>query len=636
MPFTNYANLDFNQIKTSIKDYLRANSNFTDYDFEGSNFSILIDTLAYNTYINAFNSNLAVNEVFLESATLRENVVSLARNIGYVPRSKKAAEAIISFQIQTDSDTPTVTLEPELVCVGSIDNTSYIFSISEEIVSNVNNGIAEFSNITVYQGRYLNKTFNVDASLDQRFILQNPNVDTSTIRVYVKSPESTGKGRKYNLVDNIINVNKDSEIFLIQEVKDERYELLFGDGIFGKKLETGSQILVEYIVTDGFEGNGSREFSFSGSLTNSNGASIAPTNEVTITVVSPSRNGSEIERVDSIKYYSPRLFSSQNRAVTSNDYEAIIKTKIYPNAEVVSVVGGEELNPPEYGTVIISIKPKNGLYISDFDKQKILSELKKYSVIGINQRLVDVKVLYIELDSSVYYDTSKSITPLTIKSNIQSALTTFGNSLYSTKYGGRFKYSKAVNIIDEVDRSITSNITKVIIRRNLNVVVEQFAEYELCFGNKFHVNPEGKNIKSTGFKVFATDLNPNEFVYFTDIPNPDKKTGVIAVVKPSQITPPLTILKSAGIVDYETGEIRINPINIISTEKPNNIIEIQAFPESNDIIGLKDLYLSLDISKSKINMIKDVISSGENTSGVIFSTSDYYKSSYSNGSLIRN
>lgn len=643
MPFTNYTNLDFDQIKTSIKDYLRANSNFTDYDFEGSNFSILIDTLAYNTYINAFNSNLAVNEVFLDSATVRENVVSLARNIGYVPKSKKAATALVSFDIeveQSNENDPiqSVVLKPELVCTGQADNSSYIFSISEEITQTVDsNNIASFSNIEIYQGRYLKKSFSVDGSLDQRFIIQNPNVDTSTIRVYVKSPSSTGDGEKYQMVDNITTVDSNSKIYLIQEVKDEKYELMFGDGIFGKKLETGSEVVVHYIVTDGVEGNGVSEFAFAGTYEgkkSSSNVAIQAQNTVTVQVTQPSRNGSDVESIDSVRYYAPRVYSAQHRTVTARDYESIIKTQIYPNAEIVNVIGGEDLDPPEYGIVTIAIKPKNGLLISGFDKQRILSALKQYSVTGINQKIVDIKVLYVELDSSVYYDTSKSGTPLAIKSKIENSLTTFGNSLYSSKRGGRFKYSKAINLIDESDTSITSNITRVIIRRNMNCLINQFTEYELCFGNRFHVNAEGKNIKSTGFRVNGEP----DLVYFTDIPNSDKLTGTIAVVKPS-VTPgvnPRIIIKSAGVVDYVTGEVMISNINIIGTEKPNNVVEIQAFPESNDIIGLKDLYLSLSTSKSKINMIKDVISSGENTTGVLFSTSEYYKSSYSNGSLIRN
>jgi hypothetical protein len=634
MPFTNYTNLDFDQIKTSIKDYLRANSTFTDFDFEGSNFSVLIDTLAYNTYINAFNSNLAVNEVFLDSATIRENVVSLAKNIGYVPRSRKCSTAVVSFDIQTTSNSSTLTLQPEIVCVGSVDNSSYIFSVPEEITRNVSeSGVARFENITIYQGRVLTATFTVDSSLDQKFIIPNPYVDTSTIRVYIKGIGDSGLGKKYTLIDNIITVNKDSETFLIQEVKDEKYELLFGDDVFGKKLVNGSIITVHYIVTEGKDGNGSSEFSFVGSIKNSNGVVIAPSNTVTVTTVDSSKNGSNIESIDSIKYFAPRLYSSQYRAVTSNDYESIIKNIIYPNAEVVNVVGGEELDPPEYGSITISIKPKEGLYLSEFEKQLVLSKLKQYSITGINQKIIDIKVLYVELDSYTYYNSATSPGPESLKTKVTNSLSSYSNSLDVNRFGGRFKYSKLLQIIDNTDVSITSNITKIIIRRNLNVLLNQFTEYELCYGNRFHINFEsGGNIKSTGFKI-ATE---SEFLYLTDVPNPDKLTGTLAVIKLSTVPgqTPRTIIKSAGIVDYVRGEIRLNAINIVETEKPNSVVEIQAYPESNDVVALKDLYLTLDISKSKINMIKDVISSGENTSGVLFAR-DYYQSSYSNGSLIR-
>ena len=363
MPFTKFTNLDFDQIRTQIKDYLRANSNFTDFDFEGSNFSVLIDTLAYNTYITAFNSNMIVNESFLDSATLRENVVSLARNIGYVPRSRSASKATVTITVQTDVDTPTLTLVEGLVCVGSVSNTNYIFSIPESITATVKNGKATFSNIDIYQGTFLKNLFTVDGSLDQRFILNNSFIDTSTIIAKVKGAGETGEGRQYSLVDNILNVVSTSETFLIQEVQDEKYELLFGDGYFGKKLDNNSVITVSYIVTDGTDGNGASSFDFSGRVIDSLNNVVAPTG-VTLTTINASSNGGDIESIDSIKYFAPRLYSSQYRAVTARDYEAIIQS-IYPNTESVSVVGGEELDPPQFGNVVISIKPKNGDYVSD-------------------------------------------------------------------------------------------------------------------------------------------------------------------------------------------------------------------------------------------------------------------------------
>lgn len=635
MPFTKFTNLDFDQIKTSIKDYIRANSDFTDFDFEGSNFSILIDTLAYNTYITAFNSNMVVNESFLDSATVRENVVSLARNIGYVPRSRKSSEARVSFTVQTSSETPTISLQAGLVCVGAVDSSSYIFSISENVSQNVVNGTATFTELPIYQGTFLTKEFTVNGSLDQKFILDNPYIDTSSIVVTVRGPGSSGTTRKYSLVDNIVDINSLSEIYLIQEVKDEKYELIFGDGRFGKKLIDGTIITVNYIVTDGSSGNGASEFVFAGTFRNASNVPVIPTNTINITTNVSSRNGAEIETVDSIKYFAPRLYSSQYRAVTAKDYEAIIQNVIYPNAESISVVGGEELDPPEYGSVTISIKPKNGSFVSDFDKQQILRKLKQYSISGINQKIVDLKILYVEIDSSVYYDYSKVSNVEQLKSKIQSLLTTYANSIDLNKFGGRFKYSKILQVIDNTDISITSNITKVRIRRDLKVLLNQFTQYELCFGNKFHIKSEGYNIKSTGFTI---NNDPNT-VYFTDIPNLDNKTGVLSIIRSTNSSPPqenssVTVIKSAGTINYETGEIMINTININSTLLPNNIIQIQAYPESNDVVGLKDLYLVFDISKSQINMVKDVIASGEDISGVVF-TKDSYRSSYSNGDLTR-
>ena len=658
MPFTKFTNLDFDQIKTSIKDYLRANSTFSDFDFEGSNFSVLIDTLAYNTYITAFNSNMIVNESFLDSATLRENVVSLARNIGYVPRSRTAARATISFTVSTSEDTPTLTLRRGLVCVGTANDTSYTFSIPEDVTATVIDGVATFDQISVYQGTYLTKQFTYDGSLDQRFILNNSFIDTSTLSVYVKRTNDSGLGIEYAAINNILDTTSESRIYILQEVQDEKYEIKFGDGIIGKKLgdavgSDGTVITTNYIITDGEDGNGASVFTFSGSIITVNNQIIDP-GTITITTNQSSQNGSSIEPIDSIKYYAPRVYSAQNRAVTSRDYEAIIKT-IYPETESVAVVGGEELDPPEYGNVILSIKPKNGSYVSDFNKSRILSQLKQYTVSGINPKIVDLKVLYVEIDSSIYYNYSQVSSVDSLKSNVLNSLTKYSESLDFNKFGGRFKYSKVLSVIDRTDTAITSNITKVRIRRDLKTSLNQLAQYELCFGNQFHVNPTGLNIKSTGFKISGESST----VYLTDTPTISSngntitdvtsagnvflnrpvgvsaKTGIISIVKIDSNGNRTVVVKDAGTVDYVKGEIILGPINITSTTKPNGIIEIQAFPESNDVIGLKDLYLSFDVSKSTINMVRDVIASGDEITGNVF-TRDYYTSSYSNGKLARN
>ena len=626
MPFTKFTNLDFDQIKSQIKSYLRANSDFKDFDFEGSNFSVLIDTLAYNTYITAFNSNMVVNESFLDSATLRENVVSLARNIGYVPRSRSAAKAQISFPVNTTSSTPTLTLQAGLVCVGASEDTTIMFSIPSDIVTTVNNGVANFNNIDVFQGTFLSKQFLVDGSLDQRFLLDNSFIDSSTIVVKVKGPNDTGLGREYSLSSNILNIDSTSETYLIQEVQDEKYELLFGDGYFGKKLENGSVITATYIITDGKAGNGSRIFTYSGRVLDSINNPVVPTNNITITTNSAAANGGDIESIESIKYFAPRIYASQYRAVTARDYEAIIQS-IYPNTESVAVVGGEELDPPQFGQVLISIKPKNGDYVSDFDKQNIQSKLKNYALSGINQKIIDLKVLYVEIDSAIYYNSSQVSNVNEVQSKVSSVLNTFSTSNIN-KFGGRFKYSKLGQIIDGADSSITSNITRVIIRRNMKVLINQSAQYEICYGNSFKKNAGGFNIKSTGFTL----ANQTGTLYFTDVPDATGDMGVLSVVRQSSESNEYTVVvKSAGSIDYKKGEIIVNTLTITSTVKPNSIIEIQAFPDSNDVIGLKDLYLSFSVADSTINMVKDTISSGEQISGVGYKTT----SSYLNGSLKR-
>ena len=632
MPFTQFTNLDFDQIKTQIKDYLRANSNFTDFDFEGSNFSVLIDTLAYNTYINAFNANLVVNESFLDAATVRENVVSLARNIGYIPRSRSAAKAQVTFSVNTTTTSTFLTLRAGLVCVGAFDNTAYRFSIPEDVTATVVNGVATFGStdqpLELLQGSFLSRQFLVDKSVDQRFILDNPNIDSASIRVFVKGINDSGLGREYKVADNILNLDKNSEIFLLQEVQDERYEILFGDGYFGRPLENNAVITVRYIVTDGKAGNGAARFDFQGNFVDDSNIRVVPTDTITVNTVQKASNGGDIENVSSIKYFAPRLYSAQYRAVTTNDYEAIIQD-IYPNTESVAVVGGEELSPPKFGTVQISIKPKNGTYVSDFDKQRILNKLKKYAIAGINQKIIDLKVLYVEIDSAIYFNTSQVSNVETLKTNVTSTLAEYAQDVDMNRFGGRFKYSKILQLIDRVDSAITSNITKVVIRRDLKVLRNQFAQYELCFGNQFHVKPNGFNIKSTGFRI----AGESSVVYLTDTPT-TTTTGILSIVKVGENGEKFVVAKEAGIVDYKKGEIILNTVNIVDTVVPEDIIEIQAFPESNDVVGLKDLYLSFDVSNSKINMIKDVIASGEEISGVSF-TRDYYTSSYSNGALER-
>jgi len=529
-----------------------------------------------------------------------------------------------------------MTLQAGLVCVGATNDSNYIFSIPEDVTTTISSGVGSFTDLKIYQGTFLKKTFVVDGSIDQRFVLDNSFIDSSTIVVKVKGLSDTGDGREYSLANNILNLNATSEIYLIQEVQDEKYELLFGDGYFGKKLETGSIITVSYIITDGKNGNGASNFSFSGRVTDSDDNIIVPSGSITVSTVNSAANGGDIEPIESIKYFAPRIYASQYRAVTNRDYEAIIQS-IYPNTESVSVVGGEELDPPQYGNVFISIKPKNGNFVSDFDKNNILTRLKEYSISGINQQIVDLKVLYVEIDTAVYYNSSQVTSVNDLKTNVTSVLNTFSSSSIN-QFGGRFKYSKLCQTIDNVDDAISSNITRVKIRRNLNALIETPGQYELCYGNRFHINPEGFNIKSTGFTIAGS----TELYYFTDVPN--KKgdgtldgsgKGILTVTRDIRDSSGNYMidrtLNPVGTVDYVKGELIINTITITSTVESNNIIEIQAVPESNDVIGLKDLYLSFDVSNSTINMVRDTITSGEQTSGVGYKST----SSYLNGELKR-
>jgi hypothetical protein len=639
MALVNFTNLDFDQIKSSIREYLRSNSNFTDYDFEGSNLSTIIDLLAYNTYISSYNANMISNEVFIDSATLRENVVSLAKHIGYTPRSRTSSRANISFFVDTTSISTaetaplTVTLQKGLVCVSSVasNGQNYTFSIIEDITVPVVNGIALFDNITIYEGSYVNQSFIVDVNnSEQKFILNNANIDTSTLSVNIRNSQESSIINKFNLCEDLCVVNDKSRVFFLQEIEDQRYEIIFGDGIFGKKLDNSNVVEVTYIVSNGESSNGIESFSFIGRLVDNNARVIASGVSL-ISTISPSQGGKEIESIDSIRKYAPRLYSSQKRAVTSSDYENIV-TMLYPEAESVSVFGGEELDPPRYGKVFITIKPFEGEVLPETIKDNLKNLLRKYSVAGIVTEILDLKYLYIEFDSSVYYNTSFSQSPSDLKTQILNNLIRYSDSTELNKYGARFKYSKFLKIIDETNKAITSNITKINMRRDLKVLLNQFAEYEICFGNGFHIkNESGYNIKSSSFGVSGI----LEDLYLSDIPDSNKKTGRIIFFKINiENSLPYIVNPNAGKIDYEKGEVIIYPVNIIRAgkEKFNNpIIEISAIPKSNDIIGLQDLYLQLDINNSIINMISDPISSGSDISGTIYKTT----SSYSNGNFIR-
>ena len=640
MPLVNFTNLDFDQIKTTLKNYLKANSNFTDYDFEGSNLSTILDVLAYNTYITSYNANMVANEVFIDSATLRENVVSLARNIGYVPKSRKAATSTVSFFVDTSNITPppvSLTLHkgPIASTSGSFGNQSFVFSILEDITVPVFNNIASFDEIKIYEGVLLTSNFTYNPrNPNQRYILPNSGIDTDLISAIVRPNETSTISVKYNLQNSLFGVNSESEVYYIQEIEDERYELIFGDGVFGKALEDGNYIQVSYIVSNGDSGNGIGQFTFSGRLSYTR-------NSITYNITSGisllstgliSSGGESIEPVESIRKFAPRIYASQNRALTSNDYETLIPAKIYPETESISVFGGEELIPPQYGKVFISIKPRTGDFLPNLIKENIKLKLKQYAVAGIVPEILDLKYLYLEVISNVYYNSNLAPSASNISSIVQSNALKYAESTELNKYGARFKYSKFLKIIDDSHDAVTSNITRIQMRRDLRVVLNSFAEYSIGFGNQFHINSmNGYNIKSTAFRVSGI----SEEVYISDIPDTNRSTGSIFMFTVPNISSvnPTIIKRGIGRIDYIKGIITLNPINITSAKIKDgqSIIQISTTPQSNDVIGLQDLYLQLDINNSIFEMVIDEISSGLDPSA-----SNYIvTSSYNNGNLVR-
>jgi hypothetical protein len=648
MPLVNFSNLDFEQIKVSIKDYLRANSNFTDYDFEGSNLSTVIDALAYNTYITSYNANMVTNEVFIDSATLRENVVSLARNIGYVPRSRTSSRAVVSFEVDVSTTTASsVTLKKGLVAISSqqFGSQDYTFSIPKDITKTVDSdGVARFYDITIYEGTFIETQFPISSRTpNQKIILPNTGIDTSLITVEVLESSTSNIKTTYTQYSGLIDIKSDSRIYFLQEIANEKYELLFGDGIFGKKLEEPNVVKVGYIVSSGSAANGIDSFTFSGELVENNETPI--TTAITALVTDGSSQlGAQIESVDSIKRYAPQIYASQNRAVTASDYEALIPN-IYPEAESVSAYGGEELSPPQYGKVFVSIKPVNGVFLSTCLKDFLIEKINRYKVSGIQVQLIDLNYLYIETDSNVYFNTNKVQSGSVVKTDVLSSITEYSSSSALNKFGARFKYSKYQTLIDNSNVAVTSNITTVQIRRDLEPVINKFGQYELCYGNRFQVKNsstdkcgsnltdaenKGFNIRSSGFKISGI----SDTLYLGDIPNMGLKTGKLFFFKLISPKQAVIVKQNVGIVDYIKGEVRLNPIKFVSTNIIKNkvpIIEISAIPYSNDVIGLQDLYIQLDLNYSTVNSVVDKIDSGDDISG-----SNYIVSpSYDGNELVR-
>ena len=636
MPLLNFSTLDFDQIKSTLREVLRTNTDFTDYDFEGSNLSSIIDLLAYNTYINSYNANMVANEVFIDSATLRENVVALAKNIGYTPKSRKASRCTVDFFVDLDelsAAPPSVTLKagPVAATSNQFGGQSYVFNVLEDTTVPVFDRRAIFENLEVIEGTKITQSYTYSSqNPNQRFTLNNPGIDTDTILVVVKPSNTSTIRLKIDLTNSLIDskvndvINGSSTVFFLQEIEDERYEVIFGDGVFGRALEDGNVVEISYLVCDGANANRISDFNFSGRLVYLQD-SVENTVNSGISLISsqaPSTGGAAIESVASVKKYAPQVYGTQDRAITANDYEVLIPSKIYPEAESISVFGGEELVPPRFGKVFISIKPRNGDFVSQGIKENIKRQLRKYSVTGIVPEILDLKYLYIVTDSKVYYNSREITDVAAVSTTIQNNIQAYADSSELNKYGTRFKYSKFLGIIDQSHQSITSNLTSIQMRRDVRLATNQFAEYAVDFGNHMHVQSlSGYNIKSSPFRV----LDITDDVYLFDEPN-DTKTGIISLysLQAPGSTTPVVRRRNVGAIDYMTGRITLNPINITSGKDKDGlqIMEIFAVPHSNDVIGLQDLYLQLD--SSNVQMIVDDISSGSDPSGSTYRSSSSY------------
>ena len=597
MPYTQVANLDFEDIKAQLKEYLRAQSDFTDYDFEGSALSTLIDTLAYNTYYTAFNTNMVVNELFIDSATLRDNVVAIAKQLGYKPKSATAPTAYVSFTVSYNN--PTTDTELNLRAgtgfVANYDETLYQYVVTDEAKAQVANDTAVFTNVPVREGTFLTNTFTVNTALkSQRFILDNRNIDTNTIRVKVY-PTGGSLSEQYLRADNILDVDSTSKVFFIDEIEDERYEILMGDGVLGKKLDNGARIEVSYITTSGPSSNGVRSFVFSGVLENNNG--VTPNADVVINSTIAAAGGEAIETTASIKYTAPKAYGTQDRAVTSQDYEAIVR-RVYPATSDIIIFGGEDQDPPEYGKVFIALKPKDASYLTSLTKATIIEELEKYTVASVEPRIVDPSILFVELSSKIYYDRTKTDdTPAQIRDKVIASVQSYLDTSDTEKFNGKFRYSKAVGVIDDADRAINSNLTSVTMRKDFYPQLNSTFYYELCFQNTFETDCDDPVLSSTGFRV--TEY-PNFDVYLED------KAGKIVLYRLDTVTGEKVVLDSeVGDIDYAKGELKMYALTIIKGSFFDNRISVRVKPLSNDIKALREVYLDVDVANSSFTAYKE-------------------------------
>ena len=589
MPYSQIANLDYLEIKENLKTYLRSQAEFTDYDFEGSALSHILDVLSYNTYYTAFNTNLIANEFFIDSATLRDNVIRIAKQLGYRPRSRVAPKSVVSFSADITSPNPpsSYTLQKGSGFVTNFDDKLYSYIVVDDVTAPVDNGTANFSDVSIFEGTLVTQYFTFDETGINRFILSNLGIDVSSIRVNVFENQSSSAKTPFQAADNILDINGSSAVYFVEEIDDENYELIFGDGTFGSKLSTGNYIEVSYLITAGPESNGVSSFRFNGVLLDSDNNTYST--DVTISSTTTSFGGGNIESINSIKFNAPRYFATQDRAVTAEDFKPII-AKLYPNVSDIISYGGEDEDPPEYGVVKLVIKPKVGAKVPDSTKKIIEDELKQYMVASVRPKILDPSILYIEITSKIFFESTKTtLTSSDIVTRVISSIEDYIKLSDTEKFGGKFRYSKLNGVIDNTDDSISSNDTELVMRKDFIPLLNTETYYEICYQNKFDKNCDGDTVYSTGFIV---SQYPNFTVYVKDV------DGRMVLYRIGPDGNDIILDNNAGEVDYDKGEIKLYNLTIIKGSFNNNKIELRTVPYKKDIFAFREQYLDIDIEKS--------------------------------------
>ena len=599
MPYTQVNNLDFADIKTALKDYMRAQTDFTDYDFEASALSNIIDVLAYNTYYTAFNTNMVVNEMYLDSATLRDNVVSLAKQLGYTPKSITSPKAAINLTITFTGTAPQkVNLKAGSGFVSNYDGSLYRFVLLEDNKVDVANSVATFTSLPIYEGSLITSNTTVDTSVkNQRFLLKNAGIDTNTLKVRVYESANSTVYEDYALANNILDVGALDKIFFLNETEDENYEVFFGDGVLGSKLTDGNVVEISYVATNGAAVNGAKIFTFNGVMEDENNASIGVAFNPVISTVSAASGGADIESIEKIKYNAPKYFGSQNRAVTENDYKAIVRN-LYPSISDIIVFGGEDQEPPAYGKVFLSVKPTEAAALSAFTKNDLKDRLKKYTVASVRPEFVDPSILFLELTSSIYYDETKSkLLPTEMAAKVSTSISEYLKTSGTEKFNGKFRYSKFIGVIDNADRAINSNDTNVTMRKDFISQINQSAYYEICYKNPFYIDCNNPVVTSTGFTTFEY---PTYTSYLED------RNSKLVLYRLDSITGEKILLNdSVGTIDYTKGEITMSDFTILKGSFSDNRIELRVKPANKDIEVKREMYLDVDVSKSKFTAYKE-------------------------------